>query len=504
MFRVASKHRGISCPDCGQWTERVHSTYYRTVQDVPLCGIKVFLRIRVRKFFCDNPSCERKIIAEQFDDFICPSQRKTNRLNDVLLGIGYSLGGNPGVRLASLLGISVGKDTLLRKIKSCAVPEPQDSIDVVGIDDWAYRRGQRYGTIVCDLERHRLVDVLPDRTVTTVATWLKEHPSIRIVSRDRSSSYADAIRQGLPNATQVADRWHLLKNLGDAVERYFAAHQVPPREEPISEPAEQSLSAKALPTKKEQEQSHRREAKCELIQQVHELRHDGLGIRAIGRNMGLSRQTVRKYLSLTEPPQTTQRQSRKTLLDPYREKVIEMLSRDQTGPKILKQIREQGYKGSRSTLSQYLAELRRCMAQGQIPLPVRRHRVTPRSAAKLLITPDADVDDEDKPYLAKLLAEVEHAQVVQTLARSFKELMDRHDSQGLEGWLKNALGCGVREIRSFAEGIQQDFSAVAAGFLGPWSNGQVEGQVNRLKTLKRQMYGRAGFTLLRARVLHRA
>ena len=498
VLRIASQLRGNRCPECRCWTERVHSYYYRTVQDVPMYGASVFLRVRARKFFCHNPECPRTIFTEHFDGFLAESQRKTTRLNELLTQIGFSLGGNPGAALCQRLGVSVAKDTLLRRVKAF-VPKSED-VEVIGIDDWAYRRGQRYGTLICDLKHHRLVDVLPDRSVSTVANWLKAHPTIQVVSRDRAGAYADAIRQGLPSAIQVADRWHLLKNLSDAVERYLTRHRLPPRETQDIREREPRSVEPSRPTRKEQEQSERRQAKWERVQQVQQLRESGLGIRAISRKVGLSRKTVRSYLTWTEVPKTVRR-PRATLLDPYRQQIAELLNQSLSGPVIFRKIQEQGYRGSRSTLGQYLADLRRSKRSGQESV-VRRHRISPRSAARLLTRSDDKVDEEDKPYLKLLLEKLEGAEAIRNLSDSFRKLLEKHDRSGLDNWLSEAMTCGVRELRTFAQGIQRDYEAVAAGIAERWSNGQVEGQVNRLKTLKRQMYGRAGFALLRARVLY--
>jgi len=503
VLRVASCRRGNHCPECGLWSQRVHSSYYRTVQDVPIHGTKVILRVRARKFFCDNSQCSRTIFTERFEGFLAESQQKTVRLREMLTHIAFSLGGNPGAALARRLGISVGKDTLLTRIREASVPEQQDIEDlrVVGIDDWAYRRGQRYGTIICDLEHHSLVDVLPDRRVATVADWLRAHPRIQIVSRDRAGGYADAIRQGLPTAMQVADRWHLLKNLGDAVEHYLARQRLPGRETQPIRHSEPRPTPQEKPTQREQAQSERRQAKWERVEQVKQLHQSGIGIREISRRLGLSRLTVRTYLTWTEVPQTVRR-PRYSLLDPYRKRIADLLSQSLSGPAILRAIQEQGYEGSRSTLGPYLAELRRSKCH-EPDTVFRRCRVSPRHATMLVTKSEGNLNEEDKSYRRRLFEEVPGAETIRSLCASFQELMQKHDRDGLNDWLDQAQMCGIREMCVFAQGIRMDLQAVAAGMAEPWSNGQVEGQVNRLKTLKRQMYGRAGFALLRARVLSR-
>ncbi|MCL6443752.1 MAG: ISL3 family transposase [Alicyclobacillus sp.] len=370
---------------------------------------------------------------------------------------------------------------------------------MIGIDDWAYRRGQRYGTIICDLKRHRVVDILPDRSVSTMANWLRAHPGIQVISSDRAGAYADAIRQALPSATQVADRWHLLKNLGDAVERYLTRHRLPARESQDPCEPEPHRAESKQPTRTEEEQSGRRAAKWERVQQVQQLRKSGLGIRAISRETGLSRQTVRTYLTWTEVPQTVRR-SRKTVLDPYKRQIADLLRQSYSGAAIFRRIQEQGYQGSRSTVAQYVAGLRRSSNTGQA-LVLQHRRVSPRSAARLLTRSEDEMDEQDKLYLEELLEKVEGVRTVRCLFQSFQTLLEKHDRDGLDNWLSEAMTCGIREFRAFAHGIRRDYNAVAAGITEPWSNGQVEGQINRLKMLKRQMYGRASVTLLRARVL---
>ncbi len=510
VLLVASRRRGNPCPSCLAWSARVHSTYGRTVQDVPLGGAQVVLRVVARKFFCDNPLCAQMIFTERFPGLLARSQQKTSRLNQMLTRIAFELGGNPGAALARRLGVVVSRDTMLARIRKAEIPEPPDiqEIHVVGIDDWAYRRGCRYGTLICDLERHRVIDVLPDRSVATVSTWLKNHPTIQRVSRDRANAYADAIRRGLPHARQVADRWHLLKNLGDAAQHYLTRQRIPMRETDNSCVPSQDKPGPATepsiphPPSPDPSQTARRQAKWQRVQEVQCLYHAGVGKREISRRTGLSRQTISTYLTWTEVPQTI-RPPQCTLLDSYRHTVAELVRQSQTGRAILRQIREKGYTGSLTTLNHYVAECRRALKSGQGPRTVhRRRRVSPRQAAILLTQKEVQINDRDKPYRDQLLQEVPGATELQGMCQSFHHLVETHDSAGLSEWIQQALRCGIRELQTFATGVQMDLEAIVAGIQGPWSNGQLEGQINRLKTLKRQMYGRASFDLLRARVLY--
>jgi transposase len=208
-----------ACPLCGMISGRVHSQYLRTLADLPWQRRTVSLQVRARRFRCAAADCPRQIFAERLQPDIAPRRgRRTTRLGGLQRHIGFALGGASGSRLAARLSMPVSGDTLRRLIRTAEV-EPHPPPRVAGIDDWAWRRGQRYGTIICDLERGRVIDLLPERSTEVVAAWLRRHPSIEVIARDRAGAYAEGARQGAPAALQVADRWHLLSNLGDALRR---------------------------------------------------------------------------------------------------------------------------------------------------------------------------------------------------------------------------------------------------------------------------------------------
>ncbi|WP_346283215.1 ISL3 family transposase [Bradyrhizobium sp. BRP22] len=174
----------------------------------------VEIRLHARRFRCANPQCPRRIFTERLPATVRPKARRTTRLGERQLAIGFAVGGEPGARLSHKLAMPVSGDTLLQMMHSA--PLPDFVAPTVGIDDWAWRRGQRYGTIICDLERNCGLDLLPDRKADSVARWLKRWPGIKVVARDRAGLYADGARCGAPDAVQVADRWHL-NSLGEAL-----------------------------------------------------------------------------------------------------------------------------------------------------------------------------------------------------------------------------------------------------------------------------------------------
>ena len=313
-----------ACPDCGSDARRVHSRYTRHLTDLPCFDRSVQLHVLVRRFSCSEPTCPRHIFVERLPGFAEPYARTTARLRQAHESIGYHLGGEAGARLTSDLAMATSPDTLLRRVKRLkgdSAPSPR----FVGIDDWAWRKGQKYGTIVVDLERGEIIDLLPDRDADTVKTWLTEHPGVELVSRDRWSDYAKAAAEAAPNAQQVADRWHLLKNLREAIERLFeresetiaqalkpaepaataevvaaeapAIEDQPPAETPS--PPQPNDSAATSP---QPEVAPAKRRRVERFERVHELHRLGWPMRRIARESGLSRAAVRRYLRRTTCP----------------------------------------------------------------------------------------------------------------------------------------------------------------------------------------------------------
>src|SRR5579883_2952223 len=309
---VRTVRQKVRCPDCAQPSHRIHSYYERRLADLPWNGIPVRICLRTRRFFCDGDGCARQIFTERLPETASTHARRTLRLEQALRWVGLALGGAAGARTAQRLGLSVSGTTLLRDLRRMPLEPRRDRAPrYLGLDDWAWRKGQRYGTILCDLEKGRVVDLLSDRQSSSVVAWLREHgPPPQVIARDRAGAYADAARQGAPQAIQVADRWHLLRNLREALEQVLAKHSSV-LEQAFHQVAPRSIPAE--PTKQEKPRSQqlsreRRQRRWDRYQNVMELHRNGLSIRAIARRLGLNRGTVRSWIRTGRFPERVIRQ----------------------------------------------------------------------------------------------------------------------------------------------------------------------------------------------------
>jgi len=506
------------CPLCGQPSARVHSRYPRTLADLPWLGVAMRLELRVRKFFCDNPACERLIFTERLPGVAATYGRRTLRLEAWLTRIGFALGGEAGARLLRALGLgtsAVSADRLLMRIRRFPSAAPQP-VRVLSVDDFALRRSQRYATLLVDLERHVPVDVLPDRTAQTFAEWLQRQPwarHIEVISRDRGGDYAEGARRGAPQAVQVADRFHLVKNVGEVAERVLKRHTtalqciaVPARAAGIA--GTPPTGATASPPRLYREASRvRTQAKrTERYEAIHALAQQGMTRRAIARALGLNRKTVQTYLAADAAPQRPRQVRKASILRPYESYVLERWRAGvHNGLKLWREIVALGYAGTRGNVSRFVAYLRRCERDGaSLPAAPPAPGLRPRQAAGLLLIPAAQrTDDQERAWrqVRQIHPEVDRSL---TLLQQFLALIRAHSSDGLDAWLDQAAGSGVPELETFVTKLRQDGAAVRAGLSLPWSQGQMEGHVNRVKLIKRSMYGRGKLDLLRQRVLYRS
>jgi transposase len=465
-----------------------------------------------------------------------PYGRRTVRLYDVLQCLGLALGGEPGCRVAKRLAMPVSGDTMLRTVRRAAFPPP-DRSRVIGVDDWALRRGQRYGTLIVDLERHHPVDLLPDRRWETFRDWLAQHPGVEVISRDRANRYLQGAAAGAPEAVQVVDRWHLLKNLREALkrsaERFSREIQQAASEVSLAKHTKETAPPAAtaplptdspiLPTPAAADapltlRETRRLRRLERYQRVHELHAQGKSQRRIARTLHLDRDTVRRFLQAASFPERAARSVPRDT-DPYVDYLRQRWSEGCFNARVLMcEITAQGYRGSYDAVKRRVAGWRQQQrsattsaadsATGNNSTSEHRRRSaldrpSANRVAWLLFLRPEELKDQEQSLREVVCQRCPALAEAAELAHVFCDMVKQRDAGGLSGWIARASAATVTpEIRRFAIGLLADLQAIESALRLPWSNGQTEGQVNRLKLLKREMYGRAKLDLLSQRFLH--
>jgi len=482
--------RAAACPACGSVSARVHSTYQRSLADLPSHGQMVRIRVSTRRFRCVLATCRQRIFTERLAATAArPFARRTSRLEGIVHHLGLALGGRPGQSFARRLLLPVSKDTLLRVVRRRAAL-PTEAPRVVGIDDWAFKRGQRYGTIICDLERRRIIDLLPDREAATVAAWLTARPSIEVIARDRGAGYIQAATNGRPDAIQVADRWHLMENASAAfltvVQRSMQAIRKAVGSDVI-DPAVLSCAER----RQHSGWLRREEQNTAIVALVKQ----GAAIKEIVRLTGKSRGLVRQVV---RGGRTDVFRSRRCSLEPYLKQLdADWVAGCHNGAALWRRVKVAGFVGAARVVAEWATRRRK---EEATTTGVGRPRKVPsaRGVARMM-TVERDVQSKTAARTMAIIAGAVPALVVaRDLMDRFHRMIQHRMSTDLEPWITDATP-GL--LGSFAKGIVQDRAGVHAALTQPWSNGQTEGQNTKLKLVKRQMYGRAKLDLLQARLI---
>lgn len=508
------------CPRCGRVAKRVHSSYTRQVADLPCGGQSLCFLIQVRRYFCEESTCPRKIFAERLTLFVDPFARVTKRLFQIVQILGLATGGRLGMRVTDRIGIQTSRQTILRRIMALPT-KPIGQVLQVGIDDFSFRRGRKFGTIIVDLQTHTVLEVLPDRTADTSAAWMAAHPEIELVSRDRGGDYATATRKALPGATQTADRFHLLKNLGEALEGVLARHLSTHRRQqaetlratPVStgqdgEPSKRSSKKVAI-------QEAKREERLACYQQVVALRQLGLSQTAIASQVGIGHATVSRWLSSGMFPEQQPR-PRSTRVNPYLPQLVEQWETGcYTIAELYRELVAHGYPYSYDSVYRQLIRFLPERQKRQYTCPLPEEQKTPqlseqralppvqaRQAAFLFLRRACELEKEEQATLTQLRSLHPEVDRAYELIQQFAQMLRTRTGEQLDDWLCHVRASKIRELQGFVAGVLRDKEAVKAGLTLRANNGLVEGKVNKLKLIKRMGYGRAAFPLLRQRVLH--
>ena len=497
---------GAACPGCGTWCTAVRDRYRRRLRDAAAGGRRVLIWLVVRLLRCGNAECPRASFAEQPQGLAVPYARATPLLAGQLGAVAAALAGRAGSRLArAVLAVQVSRHTLIRVLM--ALPGPAAGrVRVLGIDDFSLRKGRDYATLLVDMETGEPVDVLPDREAGTARKWLEAHPEVEVICRDRAGAYAEAARDGAPQAIQVADRWHIWHNLceyaGQAVARHQGclggsgcADQDGPEDQQQEEEQEEQ----------EQERPGGVPAGLEAIireryRAVRELRAAGNTLTGTAAALGLSRQLTGRFWRAPSAEALLKVRG-VSALDPWKPYLRRRWDAGITKIAVLhREITALGYAGSEPTTYAWLALLK-LAAPPAPPAPPGKRQVT-----GWMLTDPARLDAGQQEQLAAIVGRCPGLQALAGHVTAFAKILTRRagDRPGasLDDWLAAAgASPGQPELASFANGIRRDYQAVRNALTLPWSSGPVEGLNTRTKLLKRQMYGRASFPLLRKRIL---
>lgn len=490
MIEAHSCSTQAKCPQCGMPSTRIHSRYLRCPQDLPCSEKAVRLQLTVKRFRCVNQQCPRCTFAERLPELVEVNRQRTRRCEVLLTQVGLATSSECGAKLSSYLKTRVSADTLLRLLRR--IPAPQHAPPrLLGVDDWAWRKGTQYGTVLCDLERDTLVK------------WLQQQPGVELITRDRSKPYSEAATLGAPQAQQVADRWHLLKNLREKLQTQLRLYKTLLRWLPTLPPVDPNSEPLRTDTVFEHRRianHQRRVARHEQILTLYDQHYD---VHEIAHLLGISSRTVYRWLEKSVIPERRRYLKRETQIAPFADYVTRRWQEGcRSARELHPELQSLGFTGQHQTVDTALRRLDRGLSvlRTPPPKPPKAKRLTPAQAVWLFVLPGEKLTSEQQQALTYVLKEPLLA-ALYDLAQRFCRLIRERQSDALLPWMEEALKSDFKELVSFVHGLHQDLAAVQAALTTNWSSGPVEGHVNRLKLVKRQMYGRAGFDLLRIRLL---
>ena len=506
VYATSSSEEG-TCPYCGQKSKKVHSRYVRVIHDLSILGYGAVIHLGVRKFFCQNHECAKTTFAEQPGTEVFRYRRRTCRCEVAVARYGISASSNSASRLLSLLGIPVSSSTVLRDLHRMH-PSSYEDVREVGVDDWAWRKGVTYGSIVIDLKEGWPIDLLGDRDTDSFREWMQGHVQVGLVSRDRSTDYSSAIAALDRTVTEVADKFHLVKNIYDRFGMLIAEHyddyrRAVRKDEEVEEVVQESTDGKTSKPQKT-------DSRDIMFREVKELQSKGFKPTAISKKLGIARQTATKYCKMEIlPARNSKLRNQYYRYDKY---VEQECAKGRPMCSVFEEIKSQGFSGSLTPFYdhyKYLSDGHR----GYRPKgwkPVTENH--PKDNRSELVPIKALTAMVDKAIRQKDMTEeeIDTMRILNTLGwfremydatKKFHAVITGSDTAELIRWMKRFWKTSIATLKTFIIGIMKDFKAVRNTIRLNVTNGITEGYVNKLKAVKRLMYGRAGIELLKNKLV---
>jgi len=468
----------------------------------------MYLELAVRRFRCLNPECPKKTFAERLPDWLPTYARRTTRLTSVLRQVGFEVSAESGRRILRWFKIEVSGDTLLRLVKRTVIA-PSTTSTVVGIDDWALRKGHHYGTVIVDQETHQVVELLKGRSAEGVQSWFKAHPEVEVVTRDRSPEYRNALTTSAPQAQQVLDRWHLLQNLRQLAERVIVSAYSRLKKLPIPPELLPKRLMLPRPERKQKQMAASRQRRLDLYNEIQRLKQAGVSAANVALHLHRNYYTVRFYYNAPEFPERMPGRGPHSHLRSHLDYLEQRFAEGcDNSTELYRELQARGYPATQGPVAAWLRARR--LQAGEDPrlvhtnLPLTNSSSILPSSYKLswfIVLPPGKLTEEE----LALLGHLRHDAVIDQfyeLAQAFRQMVTQRLVEHLDDWLKIAASSPLKTVRFFGKFLQDEYRFIRAALEHEWSNGQTEGQINRLKFIKRQMYGRASFQLLRQKVLY--
>lgn len=510
-----STKSSCKCPLCGATSTVKHSRYTRKIADGSLNGISKEILLIVRKFKCNNGGCSQKIFTERLD-FVSSYGRKSNKIIEFITLLALTTSAEKVSKIMNKLGINISNHTVLRIISNLPINQSINADDAIniGIDDFALKKGNRYGTIICNLDTKEIIDVLPSRTKEDLSKWLQQYPNIKLVSRDGSQSYAAAVAESVPKAMQVSDKFHLIKNLLDAVGSYIKRSypiNVPLSDnEPLNKDiinSDETEVCKDISDKESPDKSLRRqkiESKQSIINEIKSRYREGTSILQLSKDYSMSRNTIRKYLRIDDLTYYTTRVKRGSKLDQYKDIITDLLKQSKSHQQIANILKDKGYDGSKSSLSGYMSRngIKKTTVNGKGIPKSKFHTINRNYMIKCICKNADNLTDAEAESLYKVTEIYPEIKELNMLINDFKNLFQECNNSNLEDWIAKAKRLQIQELDSYTNGICKDIDAVKNSMISRYTNGLLEGIINKIKVVKRISYGRCNFSLLRTKILY--